>query len=177
MKRRMGKRMAAALLGLLVIGGSLQVVAAVQGSQDNPLITLSYLKNVFAKDVLAQADTKIQAAAGDYEKKLNDKLAGYQGGTGTGTSSPGGATFAVVDIPAGKSLVGAVGCEVMLRVGSAHCQSPGSPGLIDATSGTVLEGGSPLQKNHLYLMTIEGRSVLATQGAVKVLVRGGYTIQ
>ena len=32
-------------------------------------------------------------------------------------------------------------------------------------------------KNHLYMMTIEGRGVKAGSGTVKVLVRGSYTIK
>ena len=33
------------------------------------------------------------------------------------------------------ALVGDIGCEVMLRVGSAACVSPSTPGLIDETTG------------------------------------------
>ena len=83
----------------------------------------------------------------------------------------------MVTIPAGKTLVGDIGCEVMLRVGSAACVSPSTPGLIDETTGGTLENGKTLVKNHLYMMTIEGRGVKAGSGTVKVLVRGNYTIQ
>ena len=36
----------------------------------------------------------------------------------------------------------------------------------------LLENGKALVKNHLYMMTIEGRGVKAGSGTVKVLVRG-----
>ena len=83
----------------------------------------------------------------------------------------------MVTIPAGKTLTGDIGCEVMLRVGSASCVSPSSPGLIDETTGGTLENGKALVKNHLYMMTIEGRGVKAGGSAVKVLVRGSYTVK
>ena len=73
-------------------------------------------------------------------------------------------------------LTGDIGCEVMLRVGTAVCVSPSSPGLIDETAATALNNGSALVQNHLYMMTIEGRGVRATAGTTKLLVRGSYTV-
>ena len=66
--------------------------------------------------------------------------------------------------------------EVMLRVGSAVCVSPSAPGLINETTGAVLNNGGTLVTNNLYMMTIEGRGVQATAATTKVLVRGTYTI-
>ena len=63
----------------------------------------------------------------------------------------------------------------MLRVGSAVCFTDTAPGFIDMTDGGTLENGQALVKNHLYMATIEGRGFTA-QNAVKVLVRGSYTI-
>jgi hypothetical protein len=65
----------------------------------------------------------------------------------------------------------------MLRVGSASCVAPSSPGLIDETDGTTLESGKGLVKNHLYMMTIDERGVKATAETVKLLVRGSYSIR
>ena len=79
-------------------------------------------------------------------------------------------------IAARNALTGDIGCEVMLRVGTAVCVSPSSPGLIDETAATALNNGSALVQNHLYMMTIEGRGVRATAGTTKLLVRGSYTV-
>ena len=65
----------------------------------------------------------------------------------------------------------------MLRVGTANCVSPSSPGLIDETDASILESGKALTKNHLYMMTIDERGVKATAATTKLLVRGGYTIR
>ena len=67
-------------------------------------------------------------------------------------------------------------CEVLLRVGTAAVRADSSPALIDLTTGGTIETRASLTRNHLYLATIADRSVTATAGTVKILVRGGYTI-
>lgn len=83
---------------------------------------------------------------------------GISAGSGAGAAS----NFTVVTLTSGQVLTGDIGCEVMLRVGTAVCVSPSSPGLIDETAATALNNGSALVQNHLYMMTIEGRGVRAT---------------
>ena len=84
--------------------------------------------------------------------------------------------FTVVTLSNGQVLTGDIGCEVLLRVGTAVCVSPSSPGLIDQSGASVLNNNSALLQNHLYMMTIEGRGVKATAGTTKLMVRGSYTI-
>ncbi len=84
--------------------------------------------------------------------------------------------FTVVTLSQGQTLYGSIGCEIMLRVGTAECVADSVPGLVDGTSGGTLNGGKALEQNHLYMATIENRGVRATAATVKVLVRGGYTI-
>ena len=84
--------------------------------------------------------------------------------------------FSVVTLSQGQILTGDVGCEVMLRVGSATCVADSNPGLVDETDGTLLNNGSSLVTNHLYMVTISTRSVQAASATVKVLVRGPYTV-
>lgn len=137
-------------------------VAAEPGSAKDPLVTLSYLNETFFNDVMQRVDQKIAAR--------NQQLGGQ------GVSGSQSANFAVVDLAKGQTLMGGVGCEVMLRIGKAVCVSPSTPGLIDETSGTALNNGSALDQNHMYMMTVEGRGVKAATDTVKVLVRGTYTI-
>ena len=163
-----------------MIGGAVSVAAA-QGSQTDPLVTLSYLNDILTPSILSVVDAKVlesrqayldklQAVASDYSTQIETLLGGM---SGNAAQSP--AVYSVVDLAQGQKLIGAVGCEIMLRVGSANCVSPASPGLINATAGETLEHGKPLEKNHLYMVTVSGRGVTATS-EVKVLVRGTYTI-
>ena len=153
---------AAALLALsamLMTGASL---AAEAGSSQDPLVTLSYLNDTFFNSIMERVDQKIAQRTGQ-------ALPG-------GGSSSGGASFAVVALNEGQTLTGGVGCEVLLRVGSAVCVSPSDPGLIDETAGTTLANGAALVQNHLYMMTIDGRGVRASGGTVKVLARGSCSV-
>lgn len=146
------------LLALLVICGALNVTlsaAAEAGSADDPLVTLSYLNETFMDDIMDRVDEKIAQRDA-------------QSGTASG--------FAVVTLSSGQTLVGDIGCEVMLRVGSAVCVASSAPGLIDETTAGTLNNGGALVQNHLYMMTIEDRGVRATAETTKLLVRGGYTV-
>ena len=140
--------------------------AAEPGSSKDPLVTLSYLQDVFFDKIMDEVDDRIEERNKDIAKEV------------TGTSGSGsGDTFSVVTLSEGQVLTGEIGCEVMLRVGTAVCTSPSAPGLIDQTNASTLNNGGTLQQNHMYMMTIEDRGVKATSGTVKVLVRGSYTIQ
>ena len=145
------------------------------GSQSDPLVTLSYLNGTYTKQVRDMVDQAVSERRAEMEQSLKDILAGNGGGAAL--PSTGGSTFTVVTLAQGQSLVGDVGCEVMLRVGSALCGSEDSVGLIDTTSGSVLGNGQALAANHLYMVTISTRRVTATAPTVKVLARGPYSIQ
>lgn len=134
------------------------------GSATDPLVTLSYLNDVFLGSDHDQGRQKITAR--------NSQLLQQSGGAG-GMS---GVEFAVVTLSKGQVLTGDIGCEVMLRVGTASCVSPSNPGLIDETTAASLNNGGALAANHLYMMTIEGRGVKAGSDTTKLLVRGSYTI-
>ena len=157
------------LLVLAMILGAMNLtvsVAAEPGSEQDPLVTLSYLNDTFLNTIMEKVDQKIAARNAEIVKQL--------GGQVSGTESTD--TFTVVTMTQGQILTGDIGCEVMLRVGTAACVSPSAPGLIDETSAGTLNNGGALEKNHLYMMTIEGRGVQATAATTKLLVRGTYTI-
>ena len=163
------KRWPALLLVLMMLLGAMNVtvsVAAEPGSQQDPLITLSYLNDTFLNTILGKVDEKIAARNTEIVKQL--------GGQPSGSESAN--TFTVVTLTQGQTLTGDIGCEVMLRVGTAVCYADSAPGLIDETNASTLNDGGALERNHMYMMTIEDRGVEATADTVKVLVRGGYTV-
>ncbi len=178
----------ARLAGLMLLSYTLLVVgvmaAGTAGSQSDPLVTLSYLNDTFMAQIMSKVDEQLATR----DKELSDKLAAqvqadtkalsekYGSSTQAGEDVGSADTFAVVTLAKGETLRGEIGCEVMLRVGTATCVSPSSPGLIDETDAATLENGKALVKNHLYMMTIDDRGVKATAETTKLLVRGGYTI-
>lgn len=153
---------ALALLALSAVLMTSVSLAAEAGSAGDPLVTLSYLNDTFFNDIMRQVDQKIAQRTGQ--------------AVSPGGASGASASFTVVTLSEGQTLTGDIGCEVMLRVGSAVCVSPSDPGLIDETTASTLSNGGALAQNHLYMMTIEGRGVRAGAGTTKVLARGGYTV-
>ena len=126
----------------------------------------------FLDTILEEVEDRIDRRDRELEEKLSDQLPA--GGVSSGSGSA--ETFTVVTLTQGQQLVGGIGCEVMLRVGSASCVAASAPGLVDETTGSTLSGGGSLAQNHLYMMTVEDRGVLATAATTKLLVRGDYYI-
>ena len=176
-------RTAAVLIALTVLG-SCFVFAASYGTQEDPLVTLSYITNVFLPQIIGQVDAKISAGEEAYRQKLDSQISVFRVEIDTkiqtlrseevkyGTSD----TYSVVTLNAGQTLTGSVGTELLLRIGSASCTASSATGLIDSTDGGVLENGQQMVKNHLYMVTIDGRGMKAGGGTVMVLVRGKYSV-
>ena len=172
------------LVTLTLVG--VAVAAGQQGSQSDPLVTLSYLNQQVTPAILAQVDSqltarqselegKLAAVKDSYVKEVEAKLNGSGGTSSGGQTASGSASYQVVTLSAGQTLTGGAACEFLLRTGTATCVSDSSPGLVDMTDGTTLASGGALKANHLYLGTIEGRGVKAST-AVTIMVRGSYTI-
>ena len=173
------------LVTLTLVG--VAVAAGQQGSQSDPLVTLSYLNQQVTPAILAQVDSqltarqselesKLTAVKDQYVKEVEAKLSVSGGTSSGGQTATGSAVYEVVTLSAGQTLTGGAACEFLLRSGTATCVSDASPGLVDMTDGTTLSSGNPLVTNHLYMVTIADRGLTATS-SVKVLVRGSYTIQ
>ena len=174
---------AGCLVTLSLVG--VAFAAGGQGSQSDPRVTLSYLTQQTTPAILSQVDSmvdereaeleaQLSAVVDRYVQEVEDALAS-SGGTAAQPGS-GSASYEVVTLSAGQTIVGSAACEFLLRSGTALCVSDTSPGLVDMTAGTTLAGGGALTANHLYLATIEGRGVAAAT-AVTIMVRGDYTIQ
>ena len=151
------------------------VAAGQQGSQSDPLITISYLEQQTMPNILEQVDDKVTARESALKSQLQSVVDGYVDQVEDKLSSSGqtaGGAFQTVTLKAGQTLAGKAGCELLLRSGSASCVS----GLIDTTTGASLGAGNAVAANHLCLAVADGQGVKAS-GAVTLLVRGSYTIQ
>ena len=166
-KKKWTGLMAAALAVTCVAGGT--VLAA--GDKNDPLVTLSYLEETVLPE--KTADSKKTELAGQFDQKLEAYQKQLNQGAAGGSDT---ATYSVVTLSKNQQLKLEVGCEVMLRVGTATVVSNTEPGLIDVTTGGTLGNGKGLEKNHLYMATIADRAVKAGADTVKLLVRGGYTL-
>lgn len=197
------------LLVFLLVAGYITVMAQ-YGSQNDPIVTVSYINDVLSKEIAAKTDEIIKTKTNEYTagldaqlkdmaKSIDDKVAmlnndfssvlsdqtfinkvaeaiNAAGGTAVASGAASNADFKVVKIAKGKTLTANVGAEFLLRFGSAKCVASGSPGLINISSGGILENGGAMLANNLYLVTVDGRGFTATAEAT-VLVRGVYTIK
>lgn len=179
-KRTVIRRMAF----IALLSAALVLTVAAQGSENDPLVTLGYLTEKFLPQVVEEVELKaaerdrgleervqemLDEHAEDLEKKIK-KL------TPASDGQASSAAFAVVTMEAGQRLTLTAGGELLFRSGTAVCVSPSSPGLVDSTTGEVLESGSPLAANHLYLATDNSRGLAASE-TVTLLVRGAYILE
>jgi len=165
------------LAAVAFICGASILAFATPATQDDPLITLSYLTDVFK----TQVTNDIKSVEQDLTRKFNSQISELEsqlqaGQGGSNTTSPGSASvFSVVTLKNGQSLTCSVGTEIMLRVGTAN-GSGTAPALINYTNCATLSSGAALATNSMYLVTIEGNGIKATAETVRVLVRGSYKI-
>ncbi|MCL2343153.1 MAG: hypothetical protein FWC62_04535 [Firmicutes bacterium] len=130
------------------------------GSQDDPLVSLSYLTQQLTPSLMNQFNGSLNDAVNRLESEM-------QSGSGVTT------TYCVVTLSAGQTLTGKAGTEILLREGSAAVQ--GGVMLVDTTGGGVLSSGAALTANHLGMFTDDGGQIQAS-GDVRLLVRGSYTV-
>lgn len=144
------------VLGIAALSAA--VYAAVSyGSSEDPLITKSYLDEVLQPQLEADFQAEIDAALAEVEN---------------GSSGD----FKVLTLTTGQTVTCGVGCEVMLRIGSATAVGPDYPVLVDTTSGESVASGAEMKANHLYMVTIVNNGFKAGSATTKVLIKGDYTV-
>ena len=151
------------MLATLVVGSSVYAAKGDAGSSNDPLVTKSY---VDSKVTQLQKTVEVQAS-------MIDLLTQEINNMGKEESS----RYEVVTVPAGQSIVGKQGTEIIVRSGNGQVLASDGGGLQDMTEGTDLLGGSEIPKYHLVIIPREdGRGIYATKDLI-VMVRGGYNIQ
>ena len=155
-----------AILAISFLNMTAVSVGAQPGSTDDPLVTRSYVDNLFAQ--LTGGGANNQAVVSDVmaqiEQLYGDALRG------------GAAVFRPVEALAGQRIIGHEGTELILRSGTATAHAPGENGLSNLTQGADLMHGANITANHLLLIPRrDGRGVYVTQDAW-FLIKGGYDI-
>jgi len=173
LKRKFAISLVVAAAILLISGAS--ILAASPGTAQDPVVTLSYLTNIFRPAVMNDVRNAEQEMIRQFETRLAELESRIQE-SGAGQTAAGTADrFHVVTLSRNQTLSASVGTEIMLRIGTASA-SGSEPALVNYTTGETLSAGSGLTANHMYLITIEGNGIVATADTVRILVRGVYTI-
>ncbi len=155
-------------------------VAAAYDSSEDPLVSLSYLLDVFEPELFDKFETRFNELEDFLVDTIEDRLGnadnsgGEEGNNGSSSSS---ALFEVVELTTGDQLYAVSACEIMLRAGQASCIAPDpTQGIADYT-GPEIYDGQPLTLNHMCIIPRgDGRGIVAESKSVFIMVRGDYTI-
>ena len=156
MKRKISKlKIGAAVLCMIT---AFSAVLAEPGSQDDPLVSKTYIDTVLMPQLKQYVDTKLSEA-------------------GTGTNSGTSQSFKVVNMAQGQVLTCEAGCELILRMGKATVIATEKGGLADTTAGFDLSNGTDMPSNHLLIVPVaDGRGIEAKNDVI-VMIKGGYTLK
>ena len=119
------------------------------GSEDDPLISLSYIQNV----LMPYID---EVAAGGASQE-----------------------FTVVELNDGQKLIAHGGSEIILRSGTAVISIPkgASGGFTDVTAGADVVNGDKAEANHLLICPRSDGRKLKANSKVYLMVRGSWEIE
>ncbi len=158
--------LAAAILtaGVFAVGDALSV----PGSEEDPLITLSYLNEVFAEYVTELFRKDLDSHTEALQTALEERVTALEESSREARNT---ADWQEVTAEKGTVLTLSLGTEVILRSGSVSVQS----GTIsDTTDALEQKAGAELEKNHLCLASAETKLNAAEASAL--LIRGGHQI-
>lgn len=156
----MKKRIGILLLVVVLLSGMTLAFAANPGSDEDPLISKSYIDSVLMPQLYSYIDKAVGSGNSNQP---------------TGESS----TFEVVNIRPGQKLIAGAGTELILRMGSGTIIGSMRGGLADTTDGQDLVDGTPIPSNHLLIVPLaDGRGLQLDQSSdAIVMVKGSYTLE
>lgn len=163
----------AVVFALMVIVGMIGVqivygVVAEPGSQQDPIITQSYIEEVVVPQIYEYINEKVNTLS-NKASQLEEMISAQQG--------QGGTAFTVVSVKAGQKLIGGAGTELILRMGRATIIATEKGGLADTTQGKDLQTGEQMPPNHLLIVPLEDGRGFQANNDVLVMVKGSYVIQ
>ncbi len=168
-----------AIIALLIILAAKQIVQAggvEPGSQQDPLVTQSYVeqRNEQLKYYFEQ---RLQELSWLVEE-IDSRITVLQGTADyTQPAGPIEGTLEIVEVPAGKILIGYSGTEIVLRGGRGTALQSPLGGLADLTGGRDIKQGEIIPDNHLLLIPrSDGRGIRTETGCI-FMVKGKYDIE
>lgn len=168
------KRKSLFILALFTAALVLRTAAA--GGADDPLVSLSGLKNLLLRPV----ENYIEAKADIIKKELSANKGGSvdkEALAKQAAASMGGASTREVSLTKGQRVSGPIGGGFMLTEGEASVTSFTASDLIDVTAGRNAVPGTAVTKNGYYIIGVDngcGMTVTSKKATV-TLIDGAYT--
>ena len=159
------KRFGKLLIPVMILAVlSAAIVYAAPGDENDPLITLSYIKDVLMPDIEAKIDKKVEEAISKIEISA------------PATGEFGSDSYTVVNVNAKYSVIGDEGTEMVVRSGSGTIISSAQGGVADLTVGTDLTNGTQAPLNHHLLIPRSDNRGIKFESDSIVLVKGTYKV-
>lgn len=182
---------ACVVLSAVLAFSAICVYAATYSSEDDPLISLSYINEVLLPQIKEMInDAALGKDIGDVEVTKPVETTEEPAVTTEpeeifpeGTVNTG-AKYEVVNLKAGQTLYASVySCEVIVRSGSTKVVSPFTvkweeQGVSDTTDGIEIYNDGAVPTNHTIIIPRDdGRGIVAQSGGAWIMVRGDYIIK
>ena len=149
MKKNLIKKISLTACALMFLSLCLPGLAADPGSNDDPLVTLSYINDVLMPQVKSYVDSKSQASGG----------------------------FEIVNVKAGQTVIAGASTEMILRMGNAQIVATQKGGVADVTQGIDLQNGAVMPSNHLLIVPLDdGRGAQMLSDGI-IMIKGNYTVK
>ena len=149
--------------------------AAEPGSNDDPLISLSYFENKITKlkeEVTEALSKNLDEKFDKSEKEFKNSLEEIKK---NGITAP--TTFEVVNVKENETLICEAGTEIIVRSGKFTALGSTGGGLSDVTSGKDLPTDEVITNNHLLIIPrTDGRGIKAISAGA-VMIKGNYEKQ
>ena len=159
----MNKRKIALVLAIVVsLAGVFAVFAAEPGSEGDPIVTLSYIKDKVIPEIYEYVDEKLE------------KMSSKPSSDGVVASAD---VFGVVEVPAGNKVICKAGTEIILRAGEAEVIATTKGGLADTTLGADLPDGASMPSNHLLIIPFDDGRGMETLTNCIFMIKGEYSIK
>lgn len=151
----------ALLIALLFVG----YAAATGGDSGDPLISLSYLQNVFAPSALRTAEQRLD----DSDRRITDAVLAPAGGSSAPVQ---GSAWAQRRYKQGDVITGYTGMQLLPLAGEVSVQYAAGCA-VDATDGVELASGKTLRCNHRCLVAEDSTVQFTVVSKTAVIAAGG----
>ncbi len=150
MKKRLKSKLLTGVMCVAIGCLTIPSLAANPGSEEDPLVSMSYINDVLMPQVRSYVDSKAVQAAGE--------------------------AYQVVNLKKGQTVIGGQSTEFILRMGSATVVATDKGGLADVTAGVDLSKGSVMPSNHLLIVPFDDQRGVTMQTDGIVMIKGSYSI-
>ena len=144
------------------------VLAATAGTDDDPLVTRSYLDGPYKKTLLSEAERTAQSQVETLERSLDNRIQSFT--SNLSEKAPEReqveSEYETKTIASGGTETLPAGTQMLFLSGTAAVTGAG---LTDVTTGEAVASGTALSTNHLYVAAVE--CTLQVSAETKILMK------